>query len=102
MPTHSVRVCLPFHLRNLAHVGNEITLEVAAPVSIQSVLDALELRYPMLRGTIREYETGRRRAFLRFFACGEDLSHDPLDKPLPQPVADGAEPLLVIGAIAGG
>ena len=99
---HSVRVCLPFHLRNLAQVGAEISLDVAAPVSIASVLDALEARYPMLRGTIREYETGKRRAFLRFFACSEDLSHDPLDKPLPEDVAAGREPLLIVGAIAGG
>lgn len=102
MPTHPIRVCLPFHLRNLAQVGTEITVDAADPVSISTILDALELRYPMLRGTIREYETGKRRAFLRFFACGEDLSHDPMDKPLPQDVIDGREPLLVIGAIAGG
>lgn len=97
-----IRVCLPFHLRNLAQVGNEVTVEAAQPVSIATVLDALEARYPMLRGTIREYETGKRRAFLRFFACEEDLSLDPMDKPLPQAVVEGREPLLVIGAIAGG
>lgn len=97
-----IRVCLPFHLRNLAQVGSEVTVEAAQPVSIASVLDALELRYPMLRGTIREYETGKRRAFLRFFACQEDLSLDPMDKPLPAAVAAGSEPLLIIGAIAGG
>lgn len=97
-----IRVCLPFHLRNLAQVGNEVTVEAAEPVSIATVLDGLEARYPMLRGTIREYETGKRRAFLRFFACEEDLSHDPMDKPLPQAVVEGREPLLVIGAIAGG
>lgn len=102
METHSIRVCLPFHLRNLAQVGAEISLDVAAPVSIASVLDALEARYPMLRGTIRDYETGKRRAFLRFFACSEDLSHDPMDKPLPEEVAAGREPLLIVGAIAGG
>jgi molybdopterin synthase sulfur carrier subunit len=83
-------------------VGNEVTVEAAEPVSIATVLDALEARYPMLRGTIREYETGKRRAFLRFFACEEDLSLYPMDKPLPQAVAEGREPLLVIGAIAGG
>lgn len=99
---HPIRVCLPFHLRNLAQVGNEITVDAAEPVSINSVLDAVEARYPMLRGTIREYETGKRRAFLRFFACEEDLSHDPMEKPLPQAVVEGREPLLVIGAIAGG
>ncbi|MFP5235511.1 MAG: MoaD/ThiS family protein [Acidobacteriota bacterium] len=102
MATHPIRVCLPFHLRNLAQVGDEVTVDAAEPVSIATVLNALEARYPMLRGTIREYETGKRRAFLRFFACGEDLSHDPMDKPLPQAVVDGREPLLVIGAIAGG
>lgn len=102
MATHPIRVCLPFHLRNLAQVGTEITVDAADPASVATVLDALEIRYPMLRGTIREYESGKRRAFLRFFACGEDLSHDPMDKPLPQDVVDGREPLLVIGAIAGG
>lgn len=100
--THSIRVCIPYHLRNLAQVGAEIVLDVAAPVSITSVLDAIEARYPMLRGTIREYETGKRRAFLRFFACSEDLSHDAMDKPLPEEVAAGREPLLIVGAIAGG
>jgi hypothetical protein len=97
-----VRVVLPYHLRNLAGVGPEVTLEVAAPVTVRRVLDALEGRYPMLRGTIREYETGQRRAFLRFFACEEDLSHDPMDAELPEAVVSGKEPLLVIGAIAGG
>ena len=102
MATHPIRVCLPFHLRNLAQVGNEITVDAAEPVSILSVLDAIEARYPMLRGTIREYETGKRRAFLRFFACEEDLSLDPMEKPLPAAVVEGREPLLVVGAIAGG
>lgn len=97
-----VRVVLPYHLRNLAQVGAEARLEVGAPVTVRSVLDALEARYPMLRGTIREYETGKRRAFLRFFACQEDWSHEPVDKPLPEAVASGSEPLLILGAIAGG
>ncbi|HLY43858.1 MAG TPA: MoaD/ThiS family protein [Terracidiphilus sp.] len=102
MPTHTIRVQLPYHLRNLAKVGNEITLDVAAPVTIGAVLDAIESRYPMLAGTIRDHDTLKRRPFLRFFACEEDLSLDPPDKPLPDAVADGKEPFLVIGAIAGG
>ena len=97
-----IRVVLPYHLRNLAHVGNEVTLEVASPVTQRSVLDALEARYPMLRGTIRDHGTLQRRAFLRFFACEEDLSHDSPDTPLPEAVASGKEPFIVIGAIAGG
>jgi len=97
-----IRVVLPYHLRNLAGVGAEVSLEVAAPATVRRVLDALEARYPMLRGTIREYETGQRRAFLRFFACEEDLSHEPMDAELPVAVASGKEPLLIIGAIAGG
>ena len=99
---HPVRVVLPQHLRTLAGVGPEITLEVAEPVSVRAALDALEARYPMLRGTIRDHETKTRRPFLRFFACQEDLSHHPPDTPLPAAVADGAEPLLILGAIAGG
>lgn len=102
MPTHSIRVALPFHLRNLAQVGPEVTVDVESPITLRSVLDALESRYPMLRGTIRDHGTLQRRPFLRFFACQEDLSHDPVDKPLPEAVAEGREPLLVIGAIAGG
>lgn len=98
----AVRVCLPYHLRNLAHVGTEVTVDVEQPVSIASVLDAVEAKYPMLAGTIRDHTTGQRRAFLRFFACEEDLSLDPMDKPLPEAVSTGREPLLVIGAIAGG
>jgi len=98
----TVRVVLPYHLRNLAQAGPELQLEISAPVTLRSVLDALEARYPMLRGTIREYETGQRRAFLRFFACQEDWSHEPVDKPLPEDVANGREPLLILGAIAGG
>ena len=97
-----IRVILPYHLRNLAHVGSEVTLDVPAPVTISSVLDALEARYPMLRGTIRDHVTKERRAFLRFFACEQDLSHDSPDAPLPDEVASGKEPLIVIGAIAGG
>jgi molybdopterin synthase sulfur carrier subunit len=97
-----IRVVLPFHLRTLAHVGSEVTLEVEGPVTQRSVLDALEARYPMLRGAIREHGTLQRRAFLRFFACEEDLSHAPADAPLPDAVASGAEPFIVIGAIAGG
>jgi molybdopterin synthase sulfur carrier subunit len=98
----AVRVCLPYHLRNLAGVGNEITLQAVEPITIRSVLDALEVRYPVLLGTIRDQVTKERRPFLRFFACEEDLSHDPTDTPLPPSVAEGREPLLVIGAIAGG
>ncbi len=97
-----VRVALPAHLRTLARVGGEVELEVAAPVTVSSVLDALEERFPMLRGTIRDHVTLRRRPFLRFFACMEDLSNDPTDRPLPAAVAAGIEPLLVVGAIAGG
>jgi molybdopterin synthase sulfur carrier subunit len=97
-----VRVILPQHLRTLAHTGPEVTLEVEAPVTQRSVLDALEARYPMLRGTIRDHATQQRRPFLRFFACEEDLSHESPDAQLPESVASGAEALLIIGAIAGG
>jgi len=97
-----IRVILPQHLRTLAHVGAEVQLEVAAPVTQRAVLDALEARYPMLRGAIREHDTLKRRAFLRYFACEEDLSHEPPDAPLPEAVASGKEPFIVIGAIAGG
>jgi hypothetical protein len=97
-----IRVILPQHLRTLAHVGAEVSLEVAPPITQRSVLDALEARYPMLRGAIREHETLKRRAFLRFFACEEDLSHESPDAPLPEAVASGKEPFIVIGAIAGG
>ena len=97
-----IRVILPPHLRGLARVRGEVELEVEGPATQRSVLDALETRYPMLRGTIREYITQERRPFLRFFACEEDLSHEPPDAPLPDAVASGAEPLLIIGAIAGG
>ena len=97
-----IRVILPQHLRTLAHVGGELELDVAEPVTQRSVLDALEARYPMLRGTIRDQVTQERRAFLRFFACEEDLSHESADAPLPDAVVSGAEPFIVIGAIAGG
>jgi len=97
-----IRVILPPHLRTLAHVGAEVTLEVEGPVTQRSVLDALETRYPMLRGAIRDHVTLQRRAFLRFFACEEDLTHESPDAPLPEAVASGKEPFLVIGAIAGG
>jgi hypothetical protein len=97
-----IRVVLPEHLRNLAKVGGEVELDVAAPVTQAAILDALEARYPMLGGTIRDYGTHRRRAFVRFFACGEDLSHEPADAPLPAAVASGSEPFLVVGATAGG
>jgi len=97
-----IRVVLPYHLRTLAHVGGEVTLEVEGPVTQRSVLDALEASYPVLRGTIRDHVTQKRRPFLRFFACEQDLSHEPPDAPLPGAVASGAEPFLVIGAIAGG
>ena len=97
-----IRLQLPYHLRTLAKVGAEVTLEVEAPITQRSVLDALEARYPMLRGTIRDHVTQKRRAFLRFFACEEDLSHESPDAPLPEAVASGKEPLLIIGAIAGG
>jgi len=97
-----IRVVLPPHLRSLAHVGGDVELEVAAPVTQRSILDALEAHYPMLRGTIRDHVTLERRAFLRFFACEQDLSHEPTDAPLPEAVASGREPFLIIGAIAGG
>jgi len=97
-----IRVVLPPHLRTLAHVGTEISLEVNGPATLRSVLDALESSYPMLRGTIRDHVTLQRRPFLRFFACSEDISHESHDTPLPEAVASGAEPLLVVGAIAGG
>ena len=97
-----IRIVLPYHLRNLAQVGKEVLLEVPAPATQASVLDALEATYPMLKGTIRDHATQVRRPFLRFFACEEDLSHDPPDALLPDAVVAGNEPLLVVGAIAGG
>ncbi len=97
-----IRLELPAHLRILAKVNGEVQLEVAGPVTQRSVLDALEARYPALRGTIRDQVTGQRRPFVRFFACEQDLSHEAPDAPLPEAVAKGAEPLLIVGAIAGG
>jgi sulfur-carrier protein len=97
-----IRVVLPAHLRKLAGVHGEVDLDVVDGATLSMVLDALESRYPSLRGTIRDHGTGRRRAFVRFFACEEDLSHEPPDAPLPAPVAAGTEPLLVVGAMAGG
>jgi molybdopterin synthase sulfur carrier subunit len=97
-----IRVVLPAHLRALAHVGGEVALDVQGQATQRSVLDALETRYPMLRGTIRDHVTQQRRAFVRFYACEEDLSHDQPDAPLPEPVATGAEPFMVVGAMAGG
>jgi molybdopterin converting factor small subunit len=97
-----IRVQLPAHLRTLAGVGGEVTLEVEGAATQSAVLDALEARYPALRGTIRDHVTRKRRPFVRFFACEEDLSHEPPDAPLPQAVADGKEPLVILGAIAGG
>jgi molybdopterin converting factor small subunit len=97
-----IRVELPTHLRTLAQVDGEVQLQVEGQATQRSVLNALEARYPMLRGTTRDHLTGQRRAFVRFFACGRDLSHQPPDAPLPEAVAMGAEPLLVVGAIAGG
>ena len=97
-----IRVVLPHHLRTLAHVGNEVALDVLGAVTQRAVLDAVESAYPMLRGTIRDRTTQERRAFIRFFACQQDLSHESPDTPLPDDVASGKEPFLVIGAIAGG
>jgi hypothetical protein len=97
-----IRVALPAHLRTLARVDGEVQLDVQGRVTQRSVLDALESRYPMLRGTIRDHVTQQRRAFVRFFACQEDLSHESPDAPLPAAVAAGSEPLLVVGAMAGG
>ena len=97
-----IRVILPPHLRTLAQVRDDVEVEVKSPVTLRSVLDALELRYPVLRGTIRDHVTQQRRPFLRFFACEEDLSHESPDAPLPDAVALGTEPLIILGAIAGG
>jgi hypothetical protein len=97
-----IRVVLPAHLRTLAQVGGEVQLDVAGTATQRRVLDALEARYPMLRGTIRDHVTQQRRPFVRFFACEQDLSHDPADEPLPHAVATGAEPYLIVGAMAGG
>ncbi len=97
-----IRVLLPFHLRTLAQVDDEVTLDVRGEATQRAVLDALEAKYPVLRGTIRDHDTGKRRPFIRFFACEEDLSHEPPDASLPEAVANGKEPFCIIGAIAGG
>ena len=97
-----IRVQIPFHLRTLAGTGREIEVEVEDPVTQKRVLDAIEARYPMLRGAIRDQQSGKRRAFIRFFACERDLSHEDPDSPLPDDVASGREPFLIVGAIAGG
>jgi molybdopterin synthase sulfur carrier subunit len=97
-----IRVTLPAHLRKLAHIDGEVKLDIEGQVTQRSVIDALEARYPMLQGTIRDHVTQKRRAFVRFFACGEDLSHESADAPLPTAVATGAEPFMIVGAIAGG
>ena len=97
-----IRVVLPYHLRNLAKVGAEVQLDVDGPLTQRSILDALEARYPMLRGTIRDHTTQKRRPFLRFFVCSEDWSHESPDAPLPDAIASGAEPFFIVGAIAGG
>jgi molybdopterin synthase sulfur carrier subunit len=97
-----IRVALPYHLRNLAHVDKEVQIQVDGTVTIGSVLDALEQQYPMLRGTIRDHVTHQRRDFIRFFACGQDLSHHPQDTPLPDAILSSAEPFRVVGAMAGG
>ena len=98
----NVRVVLPYHLRNLAKVEGDAAIEVVGPLTMNSALDALEQRYPMLRGTILDYETGKRRAFLRFFVCSEDWSLESMDRELPEEVGAGSEPLMIIGSIAGG
>jgi hypothetical protein len=97
-----IRVVVPWHLRNLAHVGSEVELDLEGPATQRAILDALEDSYPMLRGTIRDHVTQKRRPFLRFFACGLDLSHELPDAPLPAAVAAGTEPFLIVGAMAGG
>jgi hypothetical protein len=102
MTTAIVRVELPYHLQNLARVGPEVLLEVSSPITASAILDALETRYPMLCGTIRDHMTKQRRPFLRYFACRQDLSHDPTDSPLPDSIAAGTEPFIIWGALAGG
>ena len=97
-----IRVVLPHHLRTLARVGSEVELGVDPPITQRRIIDTLEANYPMLRGTIRDHSTQRRRPLVRFFVCGEDVSHDPPDTPLPDAVAKGAEPFFIMGAIAGG
>jgi hypothetical protein len=97
-----LRIIIPYHLKNLAGISGEVQLDVSAPITLRAALDALEARYPMLRGTIRDHATGKRRDFIRFFACEQDLSNNPPETPLPDAVTSGKEPLLVVGAIAGG
>ena len=97
-----IRVILPHHLRTLAGIGSEVELDIAPPVTAGAIIDALETKYPMLRGTIRDYATLKRRPLVRFFVCGEDASHDPPDTPLPDAISRGAEPFFIMGAIAGG
>jgi len=97
-----IRVKIPHHLRVLAQVGTEVELDIEGQITLSAVLDALEARYPVLRGTVRDHVSGQRRPFLRFFACGQDISHEPPDTSLPDEITSGAEPLLIIGAIAGG
>jgi len=97
-----IRIVLPHHLRTLARVGDEVAVDLNDSATLGSVLDAIEAKYPVLRGTIRDHETHKRRPLVRFFACGEDVSHQPLEAPLPDPIAKGAEPLFIMGAIAGG
>jgi molybdopterin synthase sulfur carrier subunit len=102
LPDNVIRVVLPAHLRTLAQVGAEVDVALPGPVTQRAILDAIELRYPVLQGTIRDHGTFKRRPFIRFFACAQDLSHDSPDVPLPDAVASGAEPFLIVGAIAGG
>ena len=97
-----IRVILPHHLRTLARVGDEVRLDLNGSVTVQSILDALEAKYPMLRGTIRDHESHKRRPMVRFFACGEDISHESPETPLPDPIVKGSEPFFIMGAIAGG
>jgi len=102
MPNNTIRVTLPFHLRTLAHVDKEVELQVDGALTLGAVLDVLENQYPMLRGTIRDHVTHQRRAFIRFFACGQDLSQQPPDTPLPEAIMTGTEPFRIVGAMAGG
>jgi|SRR5215213_10210198 len=97
-----IRIIIPYHLKTLSGISGEVQLDVPEPITLRSILEALEIRYPMLRGTIRDHTTGKRRDFIRFYACEQDFSNDPPDTPLPEKIARGAEPLLVVGAIAGG
>ncbi len=97
-----IRVVLPFHLQQLANTGREVAIQVDRPVTQRSILDALETRYPVLRGTVRDHATQERRAFIRFFACGEDLSLESMDQPLPESIANGSERFMIVGAMAGG